>query len=280
MPGIATTTRRPAHCSKHAYAPSAPSRPRNGLTGDVTLPAQRHQTCLGRAGLASESPVAGDDPVNGSDPSGDCTSGTWWCDALHSVGGGVTGVAECLGNSGCFSPEGLANAAAGFANQATHLVDDLICSSNSNDGGYCPTWSVGTPFPCSSPGSYQVGEGLFFGVSAYAGGELADGGDAAVNAAAGEAEESAASTSSIQETLARLRGPNANGVYEVNTSQEIYELWDELSKGGTPLNNSYPGPFVRLPDGTTVGFRLTSKWGGPTLDIAFPGERPIGVHLP
>jgi len=75
MPGIATTTRRPAHCSKHAYAPSAPSRPRNGLTGDVTLPAQRHQTCLGRAGLASESPVAGDDPVNDGDPSGLISAG-------------------------------------------------------------------------------------------------------------------------------------------------------------------------------------------------------------
>ena len=75
MPGPATTaTRRALRCAKHAFAPSASSRPRNGVVRDVTLPAQRHQTCLRREGLASESVVAGDDPVNGSDPSGDCFS--------------------------------------------------------------------------------------------------------------------------------------------------------------------------------------------------------------
>jgi RHS repeat-associated protein len=144
---------------------------------------------------------AGDDPVNEGDPTGDCTSGSWWCDALHSVGGGVTGVAECLGNSGCLSPEGLANAAAGFANQVAHLVDGLICSSNSNDGGYCPTWSVGTPYPCASPGSYQVGEGLFFGA-----GFLLPGGDEAD--AAGEATSAAAlpSTSSLSSDVADATG--------------------------------------------------------------------------
>ncbi len=70
-----TTTRRVAHCSKHAFAPSASFRPRNGMTGDVTLPAQRHQTGLCRAGLASDSPEAGDDPVNQTDPSGLVPSG-------------------------------------------------------------------------------------------------------------------------------------------------------------------------------------------------------------
>jgi hypothetical protein len=59
-----TTTRRPARCSKHAFAPRASCRPRNDVAHNVTLPAHRHQTCLGRAGLASETAGAGDDPVN------------------------------------------------------------------------------------------------------------------------------------------------------------------------------------------------------------------------
>jgi hypothetical protein len=65
-----TSTRRPVRCSKHAFAPPVSFRPRNDVTRNVTLPAHRHQTCLGRARLASESPVAGDDPVNETDPSG------------------------------------------------------------------------------------------------------------------------------------------------------------------------------------------------------------------
>jgi len=71
-----TTTRRPARCSKHAFAPRASWRPKNDVTGNVTLPAHRHQTCLDRAGLASETAGAGDDPVNNSDPTGLASAGT------------------------------------------------------------------------------------------------------------------------------------------------------------------------------------------------------------
>lgn len=76
-----TTTRRAAHCSKHAFAPLAQFRPRNAVTLNVTLPAQRHQTGLYRAGLASDSPEAGDDPVNSSDPLGLAAS-SWWRDIV------------------------------------------------------------------------------------------------------------------------------------------------------------------------------------------------------
>ena len=113
----------------------------------------------------------GDNPVSGTDPLGQCTSGSWWCDAAHSIGGGITGVANCLNNSDCFSPRGLANVGAGFANQAAQVLDALICTGTSEQT--CPTWSVGTPFPCDSQGSYQVGEAAFLGV-----GFLLPGGDA------------------------------------------------------------------------------------------------------
>jgi hypothetical protein len=81
-----TSTRRPVRCSKHAFALPVSSRPRNDVTRNVTLPAHRHQTCLGRARLASESPVAGDDPVNESDP-----SGLAWCDFLPAGCGSLPG---------------------------------------------------------------------------------------------------------------------------------------------------------------------------------------------
>ena len=64
------TKHRTVHCSKHAFAPIASFRPKNAVAPNVTLPVQRHQSGLGRAGLASESPFTGDDPVNGTDPLG------------------------------------------------------------------------------------------------------------------------------------------------------------------------------------------------------------------
>jgi hypothetical protein len=90
-----TTTRRPAHCSKHAFAPRRQFRPRNGVVGNVTLPAQRHQTGLTQAELASGSSVAGDDPVNNSDPTGQATLG--FCGALGGSALGPAGFVQgCL----------------------------------------------------------------------------------------------------------------------------------------------------------------------------------------
>ncbi len=90
-----TTTRRAAHCSKHAFAPSASFRRRNGISGNVTLPAQRHQTGFCRAELASDSPEAGGDPVNQSDPTGLWTEG-YCVQAGGSVAVGAAGVQGCI----------------------------------------------------------------------------------------------------------------------------------------------------------------------------------------
>ena len=112
----------------------------------------------------------GDDPINGVDPNGMSLIPSWVSSAVQTVGSGVTNLAECLSNLGCLSPEGLANAGAGFANQAAQLVDSLICNGTSQQT--CPTWSVGAPFPCAPQGSYQVGEAAFLGL-----GFLVPGGD-------------------------------------------------------------------------------------------------------
>ena len=82
------TKRRTVHCSKHAFAPIASFHPKNAVAPNVTLPVQRHQSTLGRAGLASESLVTGDDPLNATDPLGQS------CDSTNAKK-----QAECLANN-------------------------------------------------------------------------------------------------------------------------------------------------------------------------------------
>ena len=69
-------------------------------------------------------------------------------------------------------------------------------------------------------------------------------------------------------------------MYEVDTPEEMQRLFDELSRGGEPMGTDYPGELDRLPDGSTVGLRDSSRSGGPTIDITRPGEPPAKIHLP
>lgn len=117
-----TTTRRPSRCSKHAFAPPASWRPRNDGTPDVTLPAHRHQSCLGRVELALESPAAGDDPVNSSDPSGLA--------------------------SGCDSTNAAQQAACIAAQRAAAAANGPHCPAGSRIvGGQCTGTGAGQPCP-------------------------------------------------------------------------------------------------------------------------------------
>jgi hypothetical protein len=94
------TKRRTVHCSKHAFAPIASFRPKNAVAPSAALPAQRHQSNLGRAGLASESPFTGDDPVNAIDPNGlDCGLFSCACSAYDSAAGGVKTAAKDTGHA-------------------------------------------------------------------------------------------------------------------------------------------------------------------------------------
>jgi len=100
-------------------------------------------------------------PVNQVDPSGQCTSGSWWCDALHSALNTASDIGTCLGNwnAGCGSPKGLANIGAGFLNQGAQVLNGL--SYLATGGQYELNWSVGAPYMCAAlTGSYQLGEAL------------------------------------------------------------------------------------------------------------------------
>jgi len=90
-----TTTGRgrlAARCRKHAFAPSARFRPRNGVVATTVLPGQKPCFAAIRAELASGTSVAGDDPVNASDPSGDA-----WCPLGHVTSDPNSG---CRGDGG------------------------------------------------------------------------------------------------------------------------------------------------------------------------------------
>jgi hypothetical protein len=65
----------------------------------------------------------------------------------------------------------------------------------------------------------------------------------------------------------------------VNSADELKNIFSQLSKGGTPVPNSYPGTMVQLPDGTLVGLREVSKSGGPTIDIFGPNDVKLKIHV-
>ncbi len=93
----------------------------------------------------------------------------------------------------------------------------------------------------------------------------------------GEAEIGA---EGLDETLAALKESKAN-IYEVDSPGEMETLYDELSRGGEPATPpGYDGEMVKLSDGTRVGLRNTSSSGGPAIDINWPGQPVIKVHLP
>ncbi len=71
------------------------------------------------------------------------------------------------------------------------------------------------------------------------------------------------------------------GVKVLPTPDEIWELYKQLTENaGSAPPSTYPGQQRMLPDGTRIGFRPNSQWGGPTVDIKYPDGTNVGVHLP
>lgn len=54
--------------------------------------------------------------------------------------------------------------------------------------------------------------------------------------------------------------------------QEAQKLFDRLTKGGEDITPSgHPGKIVRMPDGSIISYRPTSKSGPPTIDVKVSG---------
>ena len=181
-----TTTRRPARCSKHAFAPRASWRPRNDVAQGVTLPAHRHQTCLGQARLASETAGAGDDPVNAVDPLGASIISSAWDDTAGKVVHGVKTAAVDTGNF--FSdPSRWRDEANYWAGVGNGIVSTVTFGQVHIAAPYCDALSW----------AYGVGSGFGYAISAVGGGAAAE----AVTGAAG-ATEAAASAEEADSAVA------------------------------------------------------------------------------
>ncbi len=71
-------------------------------------------------------------------------------------------------------------------------------------------------------------------------------------------------------------------VREVDSVEEIREIWVNLSQGGRRQDvDSYAGHVVAFPDGTRIALRSKSLTtpGTETIDLAFEDQRPIKIHV-
>ena len=89
-----------------------------------------------------------------------------------------------------------------------------------------------------------------------------------------------ATPQSVDDVLSELRAGKTSPNLEVDTPEQLQEVWDKLSVDGEPAQSGYPGQYEQLPDGTRIGFRPASKSGGETIDIFKPDGSHIKVHLP
>jgi hypothetical protein len=70
------------------------------------------------------------------------------------------------------------------------------------------------------------------------------------------------------------------GVKTLPTPEAILALYGQLTENSVPgLPSTYPGQWRVLEDGTKVGLRQTSKFGGPTVEIWYPDGTKTDVHL-
>jgi len=97
-------------------------------------------------------------------------------------------------------------------------------------------------------------------------------------------EDGPAAADDVKEVLGVNTSPGDSKPHrQVDTPEELAEIYDKITKGGTPTEAppGYKGVKVRLPDGTEIGLRDSSGSGGPTIDIRYPGRSSdVKVHLP
>lgn len=77
------------------------------------------------------------------------------------------------------------------------------------------------------------------------------------------------------------RVPKKKPVGEVDTPEELVDIWKELTRGGRPMDGGAPdSTSVELPDGSRVQWRPDSQSGGPTIEINAGGKSKYKIHLP
>jgi hypothetical protein len=64
----------------------------------------------------------------------------------------------------------------------------------------------------------------------------------------------------------KIGNPGRNsGIRTVGSEADLDAIWDQYSKGGTPvIGSTYPGQRMAFPDASEIAKRPASKSGGPT----------------
>ena len=212
---------------------------------------------------------AGGDPVNGSDPTG------LWCILGHNPNGSCRGSGavvsawhdtdqawDCV-TAACYSTkQGAANLLAGAHNSFNYIA------------GLPP---VSTPYPCYDAGAYALGGQLPYAAAfalAPGIGELE-----AIEAASADAAEggTGASISDILEPGGNLIGKAGTDVSIRELSgglPEAQSMFDQLSQGGTVVEQTPYLTRVQLPDGGFVQLRTVMSQSpntAATIDVNIPG---------
>jgi hypothetical protein len=85
----------------------------------------------------------------------------------------------------------------------------------------------------------------------------------------------------VKDVLDALEPGQNPPVVTLPHAEEIVELFDHLTeKAGAAPPSDYPGTRRVLSDGTSIGLRPSSTYGGSTIDVVYPDGTKQDVHLP
>ena len=139
---------------------------------------------------------------------------------------------------------------------------------------------VGVPVNVASAALITAGAGMAAVSATDMGHNLTHMAQDANNAGSSGSQGGGGAPKSVDGVLGELRSGRTPPNLEVDTPQELNEVFNDLAKDGSPVKSSYPGQLVETPDGTRVGLRDASKSGGATIDVFKPDGSYVKVHLP
>lgn len=84
----------------------------------------------------------------------------------------------------------------------------------------------------------------------------------------------------MDEVLGGLSKGKSPGVWTVPGESTSQSTFDDLTQGGARTTwKNYNGSVYELENGTQIGLRGSSTFGGPTIDIRIPGQDPFKIHV-
>jgi hypothetical protein len=97
------------------------------------------------------------------------------------------------------------------------------------------------------------------------------------------ADQSTKTAEDVHKALDPLQDGKNKGVKTLPTPEEIRKAFEDLTKNAPEAPSTkkpYPGARRVLQDGTIIGIRENSGWGGPTVEVWYPDGERQDIHLP